>query len=88
MTNLIRLRKRYPNVNAQFLLSAWDDKHLQSLVKYDLGLDIKHTAVTEELCRKVHEAGKKVNCWTVDTVEDGRRVIGCGVDFITSNILE
>ena len=88
LKNLIRLRKRYPNVNAQFLLSVWDDKHLQSLVKYDLGLDIKHTAVTEEVCRKVHEAGKEVNCWTVDTVEDGRRVIECGVDYITSNILE
>ena len=88
LKNLIRLRKRYPNVKAQFLLSVWDDKHMDSLIKYNLDLDIKHTAVTPELCQKIHDAGKVINCWTVDTVEDGQRVMDCGVDFITTNILE
>ena len=88
LKNLIRLRKRYPNVKAQFLLSVWDDKHMDSLIKYNLDLDIKHTAVTAELCQKIHDAGKIINCWTVDTVEDGKRVIDCGIDYITSNILE
>jgi glycerophosphoryl diester phosphodiesterase len=88
LKNLIRLRKRYPNVKAQFLLSVWEDKHMDSLIKYDLDLDIKYTAVTEELCRKIHEAGKVINTWTVDTPEEGYRVMQCGVDFITTNILE
>lgn len=88
LKNLIRLRKRYPDVKAQFLLSEWDDKHMASLIKYNVDLDIKHTAVTAELCQKIHEAGKVINCWTVDTVEDGQRVIDCGIDYITSNILE
>ncbi len=88
LKNLIRLRKRYPEQKAQFLLSTWEDKHMDSLVKYNLDLDIKHTAVTEELCRKIHEAGKVINCWTVDTLEDGQRMLDCGVDYITSNILE
>lgn len=88
LKNLIRLRKRYPKVQAQYLLKEWDDKQMDNLVKYDLGLDIKHTAVTADLCGKIHDAGKVINCWTVDTVEDGRRVLECGVDFITTNILE
>lgn len=88
LKNLIRLRKRYPNVQAQFLLSAWEDKHMDSLVKYNLDIDIKNTAVTAELCRKIHDAGKVINTWTVDTVEEGQRVMECGVDFITTNILE
>ena len=88
LKNLIRIRKRYPDVQAQFLLSSWEDKHMDSLEKYHLDLNIEHTAVTEELCRKIHDAGKVINCWTVDTVEDGQRVIDCGVDFITTNILE
>lgn len=88
LKNLIRLRKRYPNIKAQFLLSVWEDKHMDSLVKYDLDLDIKYSAVTEELCRKIHEAGKVINTWTVDTVEEGQRLIDCGIDFITTNILE
>ncbi len=88
LKNLIRLRKRYPKVQAQFLLSVWDDKHMDSLVKYDLDLDIKYTAVTAELCQKIHDAGKVINTWTVDTVEEGQRVMECGVDLITTNILE
>jgi len=88
LKNLIRLRKRYPDVQAQFLLSVWDDKHMDSLMKYNLDLDIKYTAVTAELCRKIHDAGKVINTWTVDTLEEGQRVMECGVDFITSNILE
>ena len=88
LKNLIRLRRRYPQIPAQYLLKVWDDKQLDNLVKYDLGLDIKHTAITPELCRMVHDAGKVVNCWTVNTVEDAQRVMDCGVDFITTNILE
>ncbi len=88
LNNLIRLRKRYPNVKAQFLLSTWDEKHMDSLIKYNLDLDIKYTAVTPELCQRIHEHGKEINCWTVDTAEDGQRMIQCGVDYITSNILE
>ena len=61
---------------------------MDSLIKYNLDLDIKYTAVTKELCQKIHDAGKVINCWTVDTVEEGQRVIDCGIDFITTNILE
>ena len=88
LKNLIRLRKRYPEQKAQFLLSAWDPKHMESLDKYDLDLDIRYTAVTPELCQQIHEHGKEINCWTVDTLEDGQRMLACGVDYITSNILE
>ena len=87
LKNLIRLRKRYPGVRAQYLLKEWDDRQMEHLVKYDLDLDIRHTAVTADLCRALHDAGKVINCWTVN-MEDARRVMDCGVDFITTNILE
>ena len=63
-------------------------KQAVQMLNSNLDLDIKHTAVTAELCQKIHDAGKVINCWTVDTVEDGQRVIDCGIDFITTNILE
>jgi len=44
--------------------------------------------LTEELIEKAHKAGLKVNCWTVNTQEDGERLAAWGVDFITTNILE
>ena len=86
--NMVYLRKNFPNQKAQFLLSGWDDKWLPKLKEYNLGLDIKHTAITAELVEKIHSIGQEINCWTVDTLEDAARVIACGVDYITSNILE
>ncbi|MBQ7769074.1 MAG: hypothetical protein IJ403_09380 [Oscillospiraceae bacterium] len=86
--NMVYLRKNFPKQKAQFLLSGWDDKWLPKLKEYDLGLDIRHTAITAELVEKIHSIGQEINCWTVDTLEDAARVIACGVDYITTNILE
>ena len=86
--NMVYLRKHFPNQKAQFLLSAWDDKWLPKLKEYNLDLDIKHIAVTPELVEKIHAIGQEINCWTVDTLADAARVLECGVDYITSNILE
>ena len=44
--------------------------------------------LTPENVAACHEAGIQVNVWTVDTPEDAQRVMACGVDYITSNILE
>lgn len=86
--NMANLRKHFPGQKAQFLLSGWDDRWLPKLKEYNLGLDIKHTAVTPELVEKIHSIGQEINCWTVDAPEDAARVIKCGVDYITTNILE
>ena len=37
--------------------------------------------------KELHEAGLKVNCWTVDNPEIFNRMKECGVDFITTNML-
>ena len=86
--NMVLLRKNFPNQNAQFLLKAWDDAWLPKLKEYSLGLDIRHTEITAELVEKIHAIGQEINCWTVDDPADAARVIACGVDYITTNILE
>ena len=88
LPNMICLRDRLPEQSAQFLISKQTEWLVDTLKKYRLDLDILHTAVTAELVSELHAAGLKVNVWTVDTPEDAQRVIDCGVDFITSNILE
>ena len=88
LNNLICLRKHYPEQKAQYLLSRWENEYLDTLHRYGLGLDIHYAAITEEVVDMVHSAGLEVNCWTVDTPEEAARVIACGVDYITSNILE
>lgn len=43
---------------------------------------------TTKIIDLYHKNGRVVNCWTVNTVEDGERLADMGVDFITTNILE
>ena len=86
--NLLTLRKHHPDQTAQFLTEQWEDDWFNTLKQNNLGLDIYHKSVTKELVEKFHNAGLKVNCWTVDDPEDAARVIACGVDYITTDILE
>ena len=56
-----------------------------------IGADYIHPAyilVNRALVMLAHKLGLGVNVWTVDDPEDGARYVKCGVDFITSNILE
>lgn len=88
LPNMICIREHLPQQRAQFLISEQTEWLVDTLRKHNLDLDIKHTAVTADLVSALHEAGLEVNVWTVDTPEDAQRVIECGVDYITSNILE
>lgn len=88
LENLVALRRRYPQLPAQYLLKAWDEHSLDTLKKYELGLDIRYTALTRQIVEQVHAAGLPVNCWTVDTKEDGEAMAELGVDYITTDILE
>ena len=86
--NLLFLRKGYPTASAQYLLSEVTDKDFAFLVENKLDVDLQWTCVRKRLVKRLHRAGIKVNCWTVDGKGCARWLRNCGVDFITSNILE
>ena len=88
LPNMICIRERLPQQQAQFLISSVPDWLLDTLQKYRLDLDIKHTVLAREYVDALHAAGIKVNVWTVNTPEDAQRAMDMGVDFITTNILE
>lgn len=88
LPNMICIRRKLPRQAAQFLTAQLTDDLLDILVNNDLDLDIFHRVLTAEFTARVHEAGHKVNVWTVDTPEDARRMMDMGVDFLTTNILE
>lgn len=88
LQNLVNLRKRYPQQPAQYLLRTWGDDTLETLKKYNLGLDMRYTGLSREVVEQVHGAGLEVNCWTVNTKETGEEMVEMGVDYITTNILE
>lgn len=90
LENLIYLRSVLPEQPAQYLVSKFGDDLLDTLIKYNLDLDIhyKTETLTPERIKAVHDAGHKVNVWTVDDLESANRMIEYGVDYITSNIVE
>ena len=86
--NLVYLRELYPAQSAQYLVCELNSEVIDKCTAIKVDLDVLHTALTKENIAEAHAAGIVVNCWTVDTVADAERVIACGVDYITSNILE
>ncbi len=96
LDNLIRLRERYPGQSAQYLIGnsyfergGTEEILLKTLAEYNLDLDIYYKALTPSLSENLHAAGKKINVWTVDTVEEALPLVHqMNVDMITSNILE
>lgn len=88
LPNMRCIRELLPDQPAQYLTETFGSDLLELLTAHRLDLDIYHRAVTPENVAACHEAGIQVNVWTVDTPEDAQRVMACGVDYITSNILE
>lgn len=88
LENMLCIRRLLPEQAAQYLVSEITDDLYDILVDNRLDLDIYHKGLNGEFVARLHEAGRVVNVWTVDTPEDAARVLDMGVDFITSNILE
>ncbi len=86
--NLVYVRNCRPAQRVQFLFKAFTEEILANVKAHRMDIDVKYTALTEELVRELHEAGVLVNCWTVDAPADAERLVSWGVDFITTNILE
>jgi glycerophosphoryl diester phosphodiesterase len=86
--NLLALREGYPHANAQFLVEDATEEEIQFMIDHHLDADVYWVSVTKDLVERLHNEGLKVNCWTVDEKEDARMLKKCGVDYITSNILE
>ena len=88
INNLIFLRQIRPNQKAQYLTGSFSNEILEKLKKYKLDLDIEYHSVNKGIIQTLKENNIEVNCWTCDDAESGEKLVECGVDYITSNILE
>lgn len=86
--NLEKIRAVYPEASVQFLFSELTDEIREKVKRDRFDVDAYFKTLTKEDVDDFHAAGLVVNCWTVDTKEDGERMAEWGVDYITSNILE
>ena len=82
------MRALYPEQPCQFLTGDVSDGMVKLLSEFRMDLDVHYASLTKERVDAFHQAGIKINCWTVDNAADGERLAAWGVDFITSNILE
>ena len=74
--------------DAQFLTCDATDETFAFMVNNRLDADLCGLCVSKEFVDRLHKEGLKVNCWTIDRVEDAKLLQQAGVDMITSNILE
>lgn len=88
IANLDLVKELYPDQKCQFLTSKYSDDLPEMLAERKMGLDIYYKELTEERIAALHAKGVEVNCWTVDDPDMAEQLIGWGIDYITSNILE
>ncbi len=86
--NLLHLRTAYPNASAQYIIQEWTDENVSFMIENQIDADLRWDLIKSRRVRKLHKAGLKVNCWTVDGRLCASVMAACGVDFITTNILE
>ena len=88
LPNLVCMREKLPQQKLQFLIVDYPDWLMDTLIKYQLDLDIHYRSLTEERVQQLHRAGIEIGVWTVEDLDDARRLFQWGVDYITSNSIE
>ncbi len=86
--NLVKVKKFLPDQSAQFLFYHITDELIERLKRDKIDVDIAYTELTEADVERLHKEKIKVNCWTVNDPEIAKQLVGWGVDYITTNILE
>ena len=86
--NLVKVREILPNQSAQYLFWKVTNEEIARLKRDKIDVDVWCIELTKEQIDACHEAGLKVNCWTVDDKERAEELASYGIDYITSNILE
>lgn len=86
--DLLHVKSILPHQPCQYLTGDNSDAMIAKLKDAGMDIDIIHTALTQERVKAMHDAGLKVNCWTVDAPTRGEELASWGVDFITTNILQ
>ncbi len=89
--NLVNLRKVCPESHCQYLTGDFKDEYVTLLKEHKMGIDIWSRAFEEDgeaKIKKLLDNGIEINVWTVDDKDLAEKLIGMGVQYITSNILE
>ena len=84
------IHRHYSDITVQVLAGSEDGTIMEWVdwcIEHKMDLDVVYTIVTKEAVDAMHNAGLKVNVWTVDKEEDFENLKDMGVDYITTNAL-
>ena len=85
----LRAREIAPGNEVMHLVGGGGgERPLAEYAGHRIGADFRHDRITPELVEAFHRAGLRVNAWIVDTPAGAARLLGMGVDLITTDILE
>ncbi|VEU82795.1 glycerophosphodiester phosphodiesterase [Acholeplasma hippikon] len=79
------MRKIDKTIKLELLLGEFTLADYEYLTENRINLDMYHKNVTRELVEMLKEKDLTVNVFTVNTWEDAKRMIACGVDYITTD---
>ena len=85
---LVFVREVLPDASVQFLCITLNRDLIKKLKEDKFDLDVNYKALDKKTIKELHKNGIKVNCWTVDSPNDAKRLISYKVDYLTTNILE
>ena len=82
------IHKHFPQIQVQVLAGDGDiNQWVDWCIERRIHLDAAHSLLTQDAVTRLHQAGLKVNAWTVDNPDVFNRLKDWGVDFITTNAI-
>ena len=85
--NLLFARKASPETELQYVVEDCTAEDEAFMTEHKIHANLCWKEVTRARVKRLHKAGLKVNCWTVDGVACATLLSDYGVDMITTNIL-
>lgn len=82
------LRTRYPDIELQHLSWKYSRKNFKWCKQWNINADIHHSAINRRIIKKYHNAGLKINTWTINSHSAYKKYAQMGCDFITTDNLQ
>ena len=82
------LRTRYPDIDLQHLSWKYSRKNFKWCKQWHINADIHHSAINRRIIKKYHNAGLKINTWTINSHSAYKKYAQMGCDFITTDNLQ
>lgn len=86
---LHQVKKLDPSLKIAYLINKWTNRKLKLLNQLEPDyIHIRHDMIIKKRIQYLHEAGYKINTWTVNQPEQIEKMLALGVDGIVTDYLD